>query len=153
MALLRIQGDWHIFIWLIYCKIYSAIIWLFGNHCRGADKARSVITAGAGVQSPGGLHRVRTRRRKSQQQHRSKHIVALARRPSLRRIVMAPGASAAHAMMEDKEKTLHGAIATGQSLLKNISFSLSGPEIRHGVLYAIAGVCSNIKNRIMLAGT
>lgn len=114
MALLCIQGDWHFYIWLIYCKIYSAIIRLFGNHCRGADKARSVITAGVGVQSPGGLHRVRTRRRRSQQLHR-KHVVALARRPSLRRIVMAPGASAAHAMMEDKEKTLHGALASGQS--------------------------------------
>jgi hypothetical protein len=117
MALLSIQGDWYIYFWLIYCKIYSAIIWLFGNHCRGADKVRSVITAGVGVQSPGGLHRVRTRRRRPQQQHRSKHIIALARRPSLRRIVMAPGASAAHAMMEDKEKTLHGPLATGKLFL------------------------------------
>ncbi|RVE45447.1 hypothetical protein evm_009882 [Chilo suppressalis] len=111
MALLSIRGDWYIYLWLIYCKVYSAIIWVFGNHCRGADKACSVITAGVSVQSPGGLHRVRTRRRKSQQQHRSKHIVALARRPSLRRIVMAPGASTAHAMMEDKEKTLHATVA------------------------------------------
>lgn len=106
MALLSIQGDWYLYIWLVYCKIYSAFIWLFGNHCRGADKVRSVITAGVNGQSPGGLHRVRTRRRKSQQLHRTKHIVALARRPSLRRIVMAPGASTAHAMMEDKEKVL-----------------------------------------------
>lgn len=113
MALLRVQGDWYIFIWLIYCKIYSVIIWVFGNHCRGADKARSVITAGVGEQSPAGLHRVRTRRRRSQHQHRTK-LVALARRPSLRRIVMAPGANAAHAMMEDKEKTLHGALTTGE---------------------------------------
>lgn len=110
MALLSIRGDWYLYIWLIYCKIYSAFIRLFGNHCRGADKVHSVITAGVNGQSPGGLHRVRTRRRKSQQQHRTKHIVALARRPSLRRIVMAPGASTAHAMMEDKEKVL----ATGE---------------------------------------
>ncbi|XP_028162076.1 uncharacterized protein LOC114354034 [Ostrinia furnacalis] len=119
MALLRIQGDWYIYIWLIYCKIYSAIIWVFGNHCRGADKVRSVITAGAGVQSPAGLHRVRSRRRRSQHQTRTK-LVALARRPSLRRIVMAPGANAAHAMMEDKEKTLHGALATGEFLKTNL---------------------------------
>ncbi|KAL0821610.1 hypothetical protein ABMA28_005060 [Loxostege sticticalis] len=120
MALLRVQGDWYIFIWLIYCKIYSVIIWVFGNHCRGADKARSVITAGVGEQSPAGLHRVRTRRRRSQHQHRTK-LVALARRPSLRRIVMAPGANAAHAMMEDKEKTLHGALATVSMRTRRIS--------------------------------
>ncbi|XP_063829402.1 6-phosphofructo-2-kinase/fructose-2,6-bisphosphatase-like isoform X2 [Ostrinia nubilalis] len=120
MALLRIQGDWYIYIWLIYCKIYSAIIWVFGNHCRGADKVRSVITAGAGVQSPAGLHRVRSRRRRSQHQTRTK-LVALARRPSLRRIVMAPGANAAHAMMEDKEKTLHGALATVSMRTRRIS--------------------------------
>lgn len=118
MAFLRVQGDWYIYIWLIYCKICSAIIWVFGNHCRGADKVRSVITAGVGVQSPAGLHRLRTRRRRSQHQHRTK-LVALARRPSLRRIVMAPGANAAHAMMEDKEKTLHGALASGKLLLLN----------------------------------
>ncbi|KAJ2945509.1 hypothetical protein O0L34_g323 [Tuta absoluta] len=106
---IHLQSDWYTFFWLIYCKIYSAIIWLVGNHCRGADKSRSVITAGVVGQSPSGLHRVRTRRRKPQPQHRIKHVVALARRPSLRRIVMAPGASTAHAMMEDKEKTLHGA--------------------------------------------
>ncbi|CAG9788609.1 unnamed protein product [Diatraea saccharalis] len=111
MAFLSIQSDWYICFWLIYCKIYSAIIWVFGNHCRGTDKARSVINTGVSVQSPGGLCRVRTRRRKPQQQLRYKHIVALARRPSLRRIVMAPGASAAHAMMEDKEKTLHATVA------------------------------------------
>ncbi|KAL0871037.1 hypothetical protein ABMA27_004846 [Loxostege sticticalis] len=120
MALLRVQGDWYIFIWLIYCKIYSVIIWVFGNHCRGADKARSVITAGVGEQSPAGLHRVRTRRRRSQHQHRTK-LVALARRPSLRRIVMAPGANAAHAMMEDKEKTLHGALTTVSMRTRRIS--------------------------------
>ncbi|CAB3253164.1 unnamed protein product [Arctia plantaginis] len=91
------------------------IVWLFGNHCRGSDKARSVITTGVGGQSPGGLQRVRTRRRKAQQNYRVKHIVALARRPSLRRIVMAPGAHSAHAMMEDKEKALHGALATVRS--------------------------------------
>lgn len=114
MALLSIQGDWYLYFWLIYCKIYSAIIWLFSNHCRGADKVRSVITSGVSGQSPGGLQRVRTRRRRAPQQHRVKHIVALARRPSLRRIVMAPGASTAHAMMDDKEKALHGALATGK---------------------------------------
>lgn len=118
MALLSIQGDWYLYLWLIYCKIYSAIIWLFGNHCRGSDKVRSVITAGVSGQSPGGLQRVRTRRRRAQQNHRVKHIVALARRPSLRRIVMAPGASTAHAMMEDKEKALHGALATGEFLIQ-----------------------------------
>ncbi|KAH9633900.1 hypothetical protein HF086_002931 [Spodoptera exigua] len=117
MALLSIQGDWYLYIWLIYCKIYSAIIWLFSNHCRGTDKARSVITSGVGGQSPGGLHRVRTRRRRAPQQHRVKHIVALARRPSLRRIVMAPGASTAHTMMEDKEKILNGALATGEFIV------------------------------------
>ncbi|XP_046969157.1 6-phosphofructo-2-kinase/fructose-2,6-bisphosphatase-like isoform X1 [Vanessa cardui] len=104
MALLNNRGDWYLYIWLIYRKIYSAVIWLLGNHCR-SDKSRSVISAGVSSQSIGGLHRVRTRRRKSQQ-HRIKHIVALVRRPSLRRIVMAPGPSTAHAMMEDKEKTL-----------------------------------------------
>lgn len=106
MALLRIQSDWYIYFWLLYCKIYSAIIWLFGNHCRGTDKARAVITSGIGGQSLGSLHRVRTRRKKTQQYHRTKHVVALARRPSYKRIVMAPGASTAHAMMEDKEKLL-----------------------------------------------
>ncbi|XP_075980057.1 6-phosphofructo-2-kinase/fructose-2,6-bisphosphatase-like isoform X2 [Anticarsia gemmatalis] len=114
MALLSIQGGWYLYFWLIYCKIYSAIIWVFGNHCRGSDKARSVITTGVSGQSPGGLQRVRTRRRRAQQ-NRVKHIVALARRPSLRRIVMAPGASTAHTMMEDKEKALHGALATVRS--------------------------------------
>lgn len=114
MALLSIQGDFYLYFWLIYCKIYSAIIWLLGNHCRGSDKTRSVITSVAGGQSPGGFQRVRTRRRRAQQ-NRVKHIVALARRPSLRRIVMAPGANTAHAMMEDKEKTLHGALATVRS--------------------------------------
>lgn len=106
MALLRIQSDWYIYFWLLYCKIYSAIIWLFGNHCRGTDKARAVITSGIGGQSLGSLHRVRTRRKKTQQYHRTKHVVALARRPSYKRIVMAPGSSTAHAMMEDKEKLL-----------------------------------------------
>lgn len=122
MALLsnHIQGDWYIYFWLIYSKIYSAVIWLVGNHCRGADKGRSVITAGVSGQSPSGFHRVRTRRRKPQQQHRAKHIVALTRRPSLRRIVMAPGASTAHTMMEDKEKALHGALASGESNLNSI---------------------------------
>ncbi|KAG6455099.1 hypothetical protein O3G_MSEX009020 [Manduca sexta] len=105
MALMSIQRDWYIYFWLIYCKIYSTIVRLFGNHCRGSDKVRSVITAGVSGQSAGSLHRVRTRRRK-QSQHRAKHIVALVRRSSLRRIVMAPGASTAHAMMEDKEKVL-----------------------------------------------
>ena len=117
MALLSIQGDWYLYFWLIYCKIYSAIIWLFSNHCRGADKVRSVITSGVSGQSPAGLHRVRTRRRRAPQQHRVKHIVALARRPSLRRIVMAPGASTAHTMMEDKEKILNGALATGEFIV------------------------------------
>ncbi|XP_050549702.1 6-phosphofructo-2-kinase/fructose-2,6-bisphosphatase isoform X1 [Spodoptera frugiperda] len=121
MALLSIQGDWYLYIWLIYCKIYSAIIWLFSNHCRGADKVRSVITSGVSGQSPGGLHRVRTRRRRAPQQHRVKHIVALARRPSLRRIVMAPGASTAHTMMEDKEKILNGALATASMRSRRIS--------------------------------
>ncbi|KAM3965742.1 6-phosphofructo-2-kinase/fructose-2,6-bisphosphatase [Aphomia sociella] len=120
MALSSIQGDLCTYFWLLYCKIYSAIIWLFGNHCRGADKVRSVITAGAGVQSSGGLHRVRTRRRKVQQ-HRVKHIVALTRRPSVRRIVMAPGTSTAHAMMEDKEKTLHGALSAVSMRTRRIS--------------------------------
>ncbi|XP_049876061.1 6-phosphofructo-2-kinase/fructose-2,6-bisphosphatase-like [Pectinophora gossypiella] len=124
MALLSAQphSDWYTYFWLIYCKIYSAIIWLVGNHCRGADKSRVVITAGVGSQSPSGLHRVRTRRRKPQQQHRVRHIVvALARRPSLRRIVMAPGASTAHAMMEDKEKALHGALASVSLRTRRIS--------------------------------
>lgn len=103
MALLSIRGDWYLYIWLIYRKIYSAIIWLLGNHCR-SDKGRSVISAGVSSQSIGSLHRIRSRRRKSQQ-HRVKHI-ALVRRPSLRRIVMAPGASTAHTMIEDKEKAL-----------------------------------------------
>lgn len=127
MALLsHIQSDWYtLYFWLIYCKIYSAIIWLVGNHCRGADKSRSVITAGVGGQSPSGLHRVRTRRRKLQQQHRTKHIVALARRPSLRRIVMAPGASTTHAMMEDKEKALHGSLASGALQLFFFAFFAS----------------------------
>ncbi|XP_059057653.1 6-phosphofructo-2-kinase/fructose-2,6-bisphosphatase-like [Achroia grisella] len=108
MALVSVQGEWYIYFWLLYCKIYSAIIWLFGNHCRGADKVRSVITGGTGVQSSGSIQRARTRRKKAQQ-HRVKYIVALTRRSSARRIIMAPGASAAHVMMEDKEKTLHGA--------------------------------------------
>lgn len=103
MALLSIRGDWYLYIWLIYRKIYSAVIWLLGNHCR-SDKGRSVISVGVSSQSIGSLHRVRSRRRKSQQ-HRVKHI-ALVRRPSLRRIVMAPGASTAHTMIEDKEKAL-----------------------------------------------
>lgn len=115
MALLNIQGDWYIYVWLIYCKVYSAIIWLIGNHCRGADKVHSVITHAVVGQSAGSIHRARTRRRKIQQQHRSKHIVALARRPSLRRIVMAPGSSTAHTMMEDKENALHGALPAGES--------------------------------------
>ncbi|XP_026321564.1 6-phosphofructo-2-kinase/fructose-2,6-bisphosphatase-like isoform X2 [Hyposmocoma kahamanoa] len=123
MALLsHIQSEWYkLYFWLIYCKIYSAVIWLVGNHCRGADKNRSVITAGVSGQSPSGLHRVRTRRRKSQQHHRSKHIVALARRPSLRRIVMAPGASTAHAMLEDKEKALQGSLASVSLRTRRIS--------------------------------
>ncbi|KAJ8714940.1 hypothetical protein PYW08_004921 [Mythimna loreyi] len=121
MALLSIQGDWYLYFWLIYCKIYSAIIWLFSNHCRGADKVRSVITSGVSGQSPTGLHRVRPRRRRAPQQHRVKHIVALARRPSLRRIVMAPGASTAHTMMEDKEKIFHGALATASMRSRRIS--------------------------------
>lgn len=121
MALLSIQGDWYLYFWLIYCKIYSAIIWLFSNHCRGADKVRSVITSGVSGQSPTGLHRVRPRRRRAPQQHRVKHIVALARRPSLRRIVMAPGASTAHTMMEDKEKILQGALATGEFIVLTFS--------------------------------
>lgn len=126
MALLsiQVQGDWYIYIWVIYCKIYSAIIWLIGNHCRGVDKSGSVITAGVGGQSPASLHRVRTRRRKPQQQHRAKHIVALARRPSLRRIVMAPGASTAHTMMEDKEKVFNGPLPSGESSLFAIPFYL-----------------------------
>lgn len=117
MALLSIQGDWYLYFWLIYGKIYSAIIWLFSNHCRGADKVRSVITSGVSGQSPAGIHRVRPRRRRAPQQHRVKHIVALARRPSLRRIVMAPGASTAHTMMEDKEKILNGALASGKFIV------------------------------------
>ncbi|KAJ8712203.1 hypothetical protein PYW07_005045 [Mythimna separata] len=121
MALLSIQGDWYLYFWLIYCKIYSAIIWLFSNHCRGADKVRSVITSGVSGQSPAGLHRVRPRRRRAPQQHRVKHIVALARRPSLRRIVMAPGASTAHTMMEDKEKMFQGALATASMRSRRIS--------------------------------
>lgn len=114
MALLSIRGDWYIYLWLIYCKVYSAIIWLIGNHCRGADKVHSVITNAVGGQSAGSIQRARTRRRKAQQQHRAKHIVALARRPSLRRIVMAPGSSTAHTMMEDKEKALHGPLPAGK---------------------------------------
>lgn len=117
MALVSIYGNWYLYFWVVYCKIYSAFVWLFGNHCRGSDKARSVITTGVGGQSPGGLQRVRTRRRKAQQNYRVKHIVALARRPSLRRIVMAPGAHSAHAVMESKEKALHGALATGKFLV------------------------------------
>ncbi|CAK1555879.1 unnamed protein product [Leptosia nina] len=119
MALLSIRGDWYLFFWLIYCKVYSAIIWLVGNHCRG-DKARSVISAGVGGQSPGGLHRVRTRRKKPQQ-HRVKHTVALVRRPSLRKTIMAPGASPAHAMMEDKEKALHCALANVSLRTRRVS--------------------------------
>ncbi|KAL4710905.1 hypothetical protein ACJJTC_002535 [Scirpophaga incertulas] len=121
MALLSSRGDWYIYFWLIYCKIYLAIVGVFSNHCRGTDKVHSVITAGVSVvQSPGGLHRVRTRRRRPLQQHRSK-LVALARRPSLRRIVMAPGASAVHAMMEDKEKTLHRPLASVSMHTRRIS--------------------------------
>lgn len=112
MALLNIRGEWYLYIWIIYRKIYSAFIWLFGNHCR-VDKGRALISAGVARQSIGGLHRVRTRRRR--QQHR-KHVVALVRRPSVRRIVMAPGATA-HAMMEDKEKIL----SNGMSYTKNIT--------------------------------
>ncbi|VVC93248.1 unnamed protein product [Leptidea sinapis] len=119
MALLCIRGDWYLYFWLIYCKVYSAIIWFVGNHCRGSDKARSVISGSVGNQSPSGLPRVRTRRRKPQQ-HKVKHIVALVRRPSLRRIVMAPGA-AAHAMMEDKAKTLNGALANVSMRTRRIS--------------------------------
>lgn len=106
MALLSIRGDWYLYLWLIYRKIYSAVIWLVGNHCRG-DKSRAVISTGVGSQSLASLHRVRTRRRKPpQHQHRNKHIAVLVKKPSLRRTVMAPGPSTAHAMMEDKEKAL-----------------------------------------------
>lgn len=107
MALLSIRGDWYLYLWLIYRKIYSAVIWLVGNHCRG-DKSRAVISAGISRhQSLASLHRVRTRRRKPpQHQHRNKHIAVLVKKPSLRRTVMAPGPSTAHAMMEDKEKAL-----------------------------------------------
>lgn len=104
MALLNIRGDWYLYFWLFYQKIYSAVIWLIGNHCRG-DKGRSVISNSLVGQSLGGLHKVRTRRRKTQP-HKPKHFVAVVRRPSLRRIVMAPGASTVHSMMEDKEKVL-----------------------------------------------
>ncbi|CAH2092749.1 unnamed protein product [Euphydryas editha] len=124
MALLNIRGDWHLYIWLIYRKIYSAIIWLLGNHCR-SDKGRSMISAGVSSQSIGSLHRVRSRRRKTQQ-HRAKHIVALVRRPSLRRIVMAPGASTAHTMMEDKEKTLSNGLSQTFPAI-NLSFTITGP--------------------------
>ncbi|XP_022121663.2 6-phosphofructo-2-kinase/fructose-2,6-bisphosphatase [Pieris rapae] len=115
MALLSIRGDWYLFFWIIYCKIYSAIIRLVSNHCHGGDKARSVISAGG--HSPGGLHRVRTRRRK----YRVKHTVALVRRPSLRKVVMAPGASPVEAMMEDKEKTLHCALANVSLRTRRVS--------------------------------
>lgn len=122
MALLNIRSDWYLYIWLIYRKIYSVIIWLVGNHCQ-SDKG-SVISAGVS-QSSGSLHRVRTRRRKPVQ-HR-KHVVALVRRSSLRRIVMAPGATA-HAMMEDKEKILANGKSTfyypflelGKSIRKHV---------------------------------
>lgn len=117
MALLSIQKDWYIYLWLIYCKISTAILRLVGNHCRHTtDKGRSVITAGVGSQSPGGLNRVRTHRRRRTHTLpvRVKHIVALARRPSIRRIVMAPGMHTPHAMLEDKEKTLQAALGAGK---------------------------------------
>lgn len=121
MALLSIRSDWYSYLWLLYVKIYSAIVRLVDNRCRrSADKTRSVISAVVGGQSPGGIHRARThrRRRHSTTQHhiRVKHIVALTRRPSLRRIVMAPGASTAHTMMEDKEKTLNTVLGSGEWL-------------------------------------
>lgn len=128
MALVSIKGDWYIYFWCLYCKIYASIIWLFGNHCHGTDKVRSVISTGVVGQSASSLQRVRTRRKRTPQQHRSKHVVALTRRPSLRRIVMAPGSSTAHTMMEDKEKVLHGALPTGKSLsisLASLIYSLS----------------------------
>lgn len=119
MALLSVQSHWYSYLWLLYVKIYSALLRLVNNHCRrSADKSRSVISAVVNGQSPGGIHKARTHRRRklsSSQQHvRVKHIVALTRRPSLRRIVMAPGASTAHAMMEDKEKTLNGVLNSGE---------------------------------------
>lgn len=114
MALVSVKGDWYIYFWCLYCKIYSSIIWLFGNHCHRTDKVRTVISTGDVGQSASSLHKVRTRRKRTPQQHRSKHIVALTRRPSLRRIVMAPGSSTAHAMMEDKEKALHGVLPAGE---------------------------------------
>lgn len=77
---------------------------------------------------------MRTRRRKAQQ-YRAKHIVALARRPSLRRIVMAPGASAAHAMMEDKEKTLHGTLAAGESF--NLKVNVSATHTHTKQLFSL----------------
>ncbi|XP_063365713.1 6-phosphofructo-2-kinase/fructose-2,6-bisphosphatase-like [Cydia amplana] len=142
MALLSIRGDWSTFLFLIYYKIYSAIVWLAGNHCRGADKGRSVISGGVGGQSPGGLHRVRTRRRRPQQQHRAKHIVALTRRPSLRRIVMAPGASTAHTMLEDKEKAL-GALATATVSLRTRRISQFAP-----LLIALVGLPARGKSQL-----
>lgn len=128
MALVSIKGDWYIYFWCLYCKIYSSIIWWFGNHCHGTDKVHSVISTTVVGQSASSLHRVRMRKKRTPQQHRSKHIVALTRRPSLRRIVMAPGSSTAHAMMEDKEKALLGALPTGESLTSsstNIAIALS----------------------------
>lgn len=134
---LSIRSDWYTYLWLIYCKIYSAIIKLAGNHCRrSADKAHSVITAGTAVQSPGGLQRVRAHRRRrthtQTQQHshlpgRVKHIVALTRRSSIRRIVMAPGSHTAQTMLEDKEKTLHGAFANGEYVVSKYICPLSAP--------------------------
>ncbi|KAG7312263.1 hypothetical protein JYU34_001735 [Plutella xylostella] len=121
MALQSIHQDWYSYLWLITLKIYSTVIRLIGEHCRRpADKNRLVITAGGSVQSPETLHRVRTYRKRKPVSPRVKHIVALTRRPSLRRIVMAPGASTAHAMMEDKEKAL-GPIATVTMRSRRIS--------------------------------
>lgn len=145
MALVSIKGDWYIYFWCLYCKIYSSIIWLFGNHCRGTDKVRSVISTGVVSQSASSLHRVRTRRKRTPQQHRSKHIVALTRRPSLRRIVMAPGSSTAHAMMEDKEKTLLGALPSGESWIVSL-YKCYIPFIAYRLLfiknyYLISFVC------------
>lgn len=111
---MALRSDWYTYLWLIYLKIYSALLRLVDNHCR-ADKSL-VITAGVSTQSPVSYHRARThrRRRHSQsQQLRVKHIVALTRRPSIRRIVMAPGASTAVTMMEDKEKLI-GGLASGE---------------------------------------
>lgn len=117
MALLNFKSNWYFYIWLIYCKISSAIIRLVSNQCRrSTDKSHCVISNRVAVQSTGGPNCARThrRRRAQQSQHlpvRVKHIVALARRPSVRRVVMAPGTHTAHAMLEDKEKTLQAAFA------------------------------------------